>query len=84
MGSLERKTSRTNLQIDSKPFMAKPYLQFLHSLRTDRKTTLDESKMSRKSNKSPDLVQLDQERLFMLPQFNKQNKLKRSNVSLGS
>ena len=48
MGSFDQKSSQTDLHIDSKNFVAKPYLEFISNLKSDKKT-IDDSKVSQKS-----------------------------------
>ena len=59
MVSADNKPERSTLHIDSTNFVAKPYLEFIHNLKTDRKKTLDDSKISSKS-KSKEHINLNQ------------------------
>jgi hypothetical protein len=61
----EHKSSQTSLHIDSKPFLAKPYLEFIHSLNSDRKNVvLDDSSVSKRSARPKEGFSLNKDKLF--------------------
>ena len=80
--SLDTRANKGNIQIDSKPFLAKPYLDFIQNI-NEKKNTLDDSIITKKSNKSGEIINIGKDKLFELPQYPvKDGKIKSSKVSL--
>lgn len=66
----EHRSSQASLHIDNKPFLAKPYVEFINNLPRERKNTiLEDSVISKRSGKLKEGYNINQDKLFELPSF---------------